>query len=80
MKKTLLILLTIVAVGCSNTPDKRLTRMTSPVIVLAKYSSDKTGYSTLVTIDMDGWVYTFRGDNIAGAALIQSFEVGDTIK
>lgn len=86
MKKTFLfvvaasvILLTTSCSGVDSNQNERLNSLMCPIIVLAKAQPTADTYGSITIVDAKGQVETFIGKFATGAALIASYEKGDTL-
>lgn len=86
MKKILFFILSLFILSCSNTERKRMETfegMESPIVVFAKSESIITSTSkspaSIILMDSKGIMVIFDESDDIGLALIQSYNLGDTL-
>lgn len=82
MKKILFIIFALFLFSCNNLESRRmesLNSMRDPIVVFAKSSPDEEGKFTIVLIDKFGEKVIFDESDNIGPALIESYNLGDTL-
>lgn len=78
------ILITISFMGifcyCSKSQSDEVNEMKCPVIIKAKLPATEKNYASLVLQGGDGTLKEFKGYEFFAAAIINSMNVGDTVK